>query len=398
MIQEIKMPAAGQTTNKAKIAGIHVKIGDTVKRGDILLDAETDKAVLPVESYAAGTVLAILVESGDDVTAGTVLMAIGQQGEVYAPASEAAQKPLPAAAAPRTAVKEEYRPIMKGQAPVEPKQPPVAAAYPAMPNAKLLARERGIDLRQIVPANGQFIKRQDVENYQPARQDALPYEVLPMTNVRAIIGRRMLESKQTIPAFQCTVSVNMENAMALRRHYLEKRDIKLSYNDILAKAVSAAAVRFPLVKARYEEEEIRIYHHTNIGLAVAQDGGLVVPVVRQVDSKGLAQIGAEYKALIAKARDNRLMPPDMGCGSITISNLGMYDVEQFTAIINPPESCILAVGSIQVEPVWDGEAFRPEHRMRITGSFDHRMIDGAYGAQFLQEVKLLMECPELMLC
>lgn len=398
MIQEIKMPAAGQTTNKAKIAGIHVKIGDTVKRGDILLDAETDKAVLPVESYAAGTVLAILVESGDDVTAGTVLMAIGQQGEVYAPASEAAQKPLPAAAAPRTAAKEEYRPIMKGQAPVEPKQPSAAVAYPAMPNAKLLARERGIDLRQIVPANGQFIKRQDVENYQPARQEALPYEVLPMTNVRAIIGRRMLESKQTIPAFQCTVSVNMENAMALRRHYLEKRDIKLSYNDILAKAVSAAAVRFPLVKARYEEAEIRIYHHTNIGLAVAQDGGLVVPVVRQVDSKGLAQIGAEYKALIAKARDNRLMPSDMGCGSITISNLGMYDVEQFTAIINPPESCILAVGSIQVEPVWDGEAFRPEHRMRITGSFDHRMIDGAYGAQFLQEVKLLMECPELMLC
>ena len=179
--------------------------------------------------------------------------------------------------------------------------------------------------------------------------------------------------------------------------FLEREQVKLSYNDLMAKAIAVAARKFPLVNTRYENEEIRQYSHTNVGLAVAQDEGLVVPVARAVDAMDLKTISAEFRRLVKAARENRVLPDDMGCGSITISNLGMFDVEQFTAIVNPPESCILSVGSIITTPVWNGASFEPVPKMRITGSFDHRVIDGAYGARFLKELRTLMEQPALML-
>ncbi len=397
------MPAAGQTTNKAVVYQICVKVGDTVKRGDVLLEAETDKAVLPVESYANGTVLAILVSEGDQVTAGSVLMAVGKPGEAYAPAGETADAAPAASPAPAAPIgeQEEYLPIIKGQS-VTPAAPIETGRqdYPAMPNAKLLARERGIDIRQVTAANGQFVTRQDVEKYVPAAVSSAveaEYEVLPMNRMRQIIGKRMKESLSEIPCWQCTTVIKMDACMALRDTYKEKKGVKLSYNDMMAKAIAVASRKFPLVNARYEGGEVRVYRHTNVGLAVALDGALVVPVVRNIDDKGLAEIAADYKAQIAKARDSKLLPEDMDCGSITISNLGMYDVEQFIAIDNPPESCILAVGSIKIKPEWDGEKFVPANMMAVTGSFDHRIIDGAYGAQFLQELKTLMEDPALML-
>ena len=426
---EIKMPSAGQTTDEAKIVAINVKVGDTVKRGDVLVEAETDKAVLPVESFAAGQVLAIPVAVGDQVTAGTVLVVVGKPGQAVVPAP-AAPAAAPAPAPVVTEEEEEYLPIIKGQKPVKaaPKAPeapapaapvaapvvpaaPVAApakAYPAMPNAKILAREKGIDLSLITPSNGQFIKRQDVMAWQApveAAPAAVPapvveekeYDVLPMTRMRSIIAKRMLQSVQQIPAFQATVSIDMTACMALRDSFKQKKDVKLSYNDILAKAVAVAAKKYPLVNARYEQDEIRVYRHTNVGLAVGLEGALVVPVAKNIEQKGLAEISADYKALVKKAREGKLLPDEMGCGSVTISNLGMYDVDSFVAIVNPPESCILAAGSIKVQPVWDGEKFIPVHQMNITGSFDHRIIDGAYGAQFLQELKALMENPGLML-
>ena len=273
-----------------------------------------------------------------------------------------------------------------------------------MPNAKRMAKERGVDIRDVTAANGQFITRRDVEDYVPAvaaPAEAAPveaeYEVLPMSRMRQIIGKRMKESLSEIPCWQCTTVIKMDACMALRDTYKEKKGVKLSYNDMMAKAIAVASRKFPLVNARYENGEVRVYRHTNVGLAVALDGALVVPVVRNIDGKGLAEIATDYKAQIAKARDGKLLPDDMGCGSITISNLGMYDVEQFIAIDNPPESCILAVGSIKVKPEWDGEKFVPANMMAVTGSFDHRIIDGAYGAQFLQELKTLMEDPALML-
>lgn len=407
-MQEIKMPSAGQTTDEATIVKVNVKVGDRVKRGDVLLEAETDKAVLPVESYAVGQVLDVLVKEGDGVTAGSVLVVVGSEEEAasYSRGAEKAEAPAasaaPAVSAPVSAVKEtreEYLPIIKGEKPAVP-APAAAPAKncPAMPNAKMLAKELGVDLSGVVPSNGVFIKRQDVQaaaaQTAPA---AMEYEVFPMTRMRTIIGRRMQESMQNIPAWQCTVSIDMEACMALRDTYLKKKGIKLSYNDIMAKAIAVAARKFPLINARYENDEVRIYRHCNVGLAVGLDGALVVPVVKNIDEKGLDQIAKCYKEQITKAREGKLTPDDMGCGSVTISNLGMYDVDQFVAIVNPPESCILAVGSIRVEPVWDGSAFKPVNRMTVTGSFDHRIIDGAYGAQFLQELKMLLEAPGLML-
>lgn len=404
---EIKMPSAGQTTDEATIVAVHVKPGDTIKRGDVLCEAETDKAVLPVESFAAGTALAVLVNEGDTVTAGTVLVVVGKTGESYggaaAPASAAPAAPAEEKPAAPVTEQDEYLPIIKGAAPTAPAAPAAAPAahpaFPAMPNAKLAARELGVDVAAVPAANGQFVTRNDVARYTPPAAAVVEaeYEVLPMSRMRQIIGRRMRESLSEIPCWQCTTSIKMDACMALRDTYKDKKGVKLSYNDMMAKAIAVASRKFPLVNARYENGEVRVYKHTNVGLAVALDGALVVPVVRDIDRKGLTEIASDYKAQIAKARENKLLPDDMGCGSITISNLGMYDVEQFIAIDNPPESCILAVGSIKVKPEWDGEKFVPANMMTVTGSFDHRIIDGAYGAQFLQELKMLMESPALML-
>lgn len=411
MIQEIKMPDAGQTTDEARIVSVKVHAGDTIRRGDVLVEAETDKAVLPVESFAAGVVLEVRVREGDEVHAGDMLAAVGSEADraSYQPGGKSAAPAAsaPAASAPAAEDEDEYRPILPGAGPQSaPQSAPAAApqaaggAFPAMPGAKALAREQGVDLSGVTASNGAFITRRDVlaaKSAAPAAAGAPAYTVLPMTHVRKIIGKRMQESMQAIPAWQCTTAIRMDACMELREVWKEKRDVKLSYNDILAKAIAVAARKFPLVNARYEDGEIRVYAHTNVGLAVALEDALVVPVVREIDAKGLEQIAAEYKEQIRKARENRLLPADMGCGSITVSNLGMYDVQQFIAIVNPPESCILAVGSIRVEPEWDGTAFRPVHTMTVTGSFDHRMIDGAYGAKFLQELKTLMEHPSLML-
>lgn len=389
---EIKMPSAGQTTDEALIAAVNVKVGDMVSRGDVLLEAETDKAVLPVESFAAGMVFDVLVEEGDDVTAGDVLVVIGkpEDKDIYVRGTVAEETP---AAAPIV----EAAPAVMEMAPALGK-----TGWPAMPNAKLLAKEKGIDLSAIVPVNGQFIKRQDVLAYQPAVSAPMAvaeaeYEVYPMSRMRQVIAKRMAQSVREIPAFQVTISVDMTACMALRETYKQKMNVKLSYNDILAKAIAVAARKYKLINARYENDEVRVYKHTNIGLAVGLEDALVVPVVKDIDTKGLEAISADYKVQVAKAREGTLTPADMGCGSVTISNLGMYDIDQFVAIVNPPESCILAVGSIRVEPVWNGKEFVPVHKMNITSSFDHRIIDGAYGAQFLQELKLLLENPTLML-
>ena len=412
MIKEIKMPSAGQTTDAAQIVSVLVKTGDQVKRGDVLVEAETDKAILPVESYAAGIVLEVLVAQGDDVSAGTPLVILGSEADkkTYVPggassvaSAEAVASPVQGMSAPsQEGIDDDYRPIMKVEmAPSvlsDKVEKAEKAAWPAMPNAKMLARELSISLKDVTPANGVMITRRDVQAAGAEKSaEVAEYAVMPMSKVRQIIARRMLESVQTIPAWQCTVSIDMEGCIALREVYKAKMGVKLSYNDILAKAVAVTAKRYPLVNARMEGGEVRVYRHTNVGLAVGLEGALLVPVAKDVDTMGLMEISSAFSELVRKAREGRLAPEDMGCGSVSISNLGMYDVDQFTAIVNPPESCILALGSIAVQPVWDGSQFRPVHKMTVTGSFDHRIIDGAYGAQFLREVKTLMEAPGLML-
>lgn len=424
MIKEIKMPSAGQTTDQATVGTWNVKIGDKVNRGDILLEAETDKATLPVESFASGVVIDILANEGDTVDAGDVLCVIGDEAdkasykraESAAPAAEEAAAP-----AQQEEEEDEYQPIVKGAkpaakpapapkaqpapAPAEKPEAPKAAPAPfkwsgdvkAMPNAKKFARENNVDLSKVVPANGSLIKRQDVETYLKNLVDFDSYISETMTRMRKAIGRSMLTSVSTIPQCQVTTVIDMTGPMALKDKALEVYGVKLSYNDIMAKAIAATAKEFKLICSRLEGEELKIYNHANIGIAVGLDGALVVPVTKGVDVLSLRDLAIRNKENITKAREGKLLPTDMGTGCCTISNMGMFDVESFTSIINPPESCIFSVGSIVTKPVWNGSAFIPKPMCNITATYDHRIMDGSYMAKALKKFKVFMENPSLLL-
>lgn len=503
MIKEIKMPAGGQTTDVSVVGTWLVKCGDKVKRGDALLEIETDKATLTVESFAKGTVLALLVSEGDRA-AGEVIALIGDEsdreeadkrlsgdGTVQAQSPEAGEgwtrenlagetwteeiqtgegrtresrtgEPQTEKASPApsraggTEWEEEYQPIDKnaprrmktdkygrstsadGSAQTAPGPSAQAAPDPsaqtapgpsartelkpadikAMPNAKLLAKENHISLEDVAKAAGKTIlKRQDVKAFLEKRSledtqaGKLPENSpvtddpaesgetrIPFTNMRRIIARRMLESAQNIPVFTATVEVNMTQCISLRKQINSgKDDRKVSYNDILFKCIEAALRAWPYVNASCAEEEIILHRDVNIGLAVSIDGGLVVPVVHKVGEKSITQISARNRENVRKAREGKLLPQDMSGGTITLSNLGMYPVTQFAAIINPPESCILAVGAMEEKPVFTDGAWKAVPVMKLTGSFDHRIIDGAYGAGFLSGLKKIIENPALAL-
>jgi pyruvate dehydrogenase E2 component (dihydrolipoamide acetyltransferase) len=427
MIKQIKMPSAGQTTDEALVCQWNVKVGDSVKRGDILLETETDKATLPVESFSDGIVIDILHEEGDTVDAGDVLCVIGdakdletykrEGAESSAPAPAAAKVDAPAVQPVAEVEEDEYQPIIKGSTPVaqtKPAEKPAEKPAPAkpavkpqgqpndnvkaMPNAKLLAREKGVDIRYVTPANGSLVKKSDVLSYiDSCAEDFDSYEVLKLNKKRKITGQRMLLSAQTIPAFHLSIDVDMTNAIALKEGLFKQKDLKISYNDIICLVLAKLSDEFNLLKARYENDEIRIYKHLNIGIAVALEDALVVPVTKGCDVLSLAEIAQNNKKGIKKAKEGVLLPTDMGCGSLSLSNLGMFDVSSFSAIVNPPEGCIFAISSIAVKPVWDGKAFVPRSMCNINVSFDHRIFDGAYSAKMLAKFKAYMENPALLL-
>lgn len=415
MLKEITMPAGGQTTDTSVVGTWLVKQGDKVKRGDPLLEIETDKATLTVESFAKGTVLAILVEEGDQASAGDVIAYIGEESDLpelekrlkgekaEAPEEDGTQKASPQAAA--EGEEAEYQPI-------DPSSPVRYVSgkedlgeIKAMPNAKKIAREQQVSLRDVAEFAGKSIlKRQDVQAYldQEGKNAAEAKEVedtrIPLTTMRKVIARRMLESSANIPSFQATVEVDMTNCIALRGAVnAGRKEGKISYNDILFKCMEAAIRRYPYLNASYTDEAILVHKDVNIGLAVSVEAGLVVPVNKKVNGKGIEEIAADNRTNIQKAREGKLAPEDMSGGTITLSNLGMYPVTEFNAIINPPEVCILAVGAMEEKPVWEDGQWKPVPVMKITGSFDHRVIDGAYGAQFLAELKKIMENPALAL-
>lgn len=415
MLKEITMPAGGQTTDTSVVGTWLVKQGDKVKRGDPLLEIETDKATLTVESFAKGTVLAILVEEGDQASAGDVIAYIGEESDLpelekrlkgekaEAPEEDGTQKASPQAAA--EGEEAEYQPI-------DPSSPVRYVSgkedlgeIKAMPNAKKIAREQQVSLRDVAEFAGKSIlKRQDVQAYldQEGKNAAEVKEAedtrIPLTTMRKVIARRMLESSANIPSFQATVEVDMTNCIALRGAVnAGRKEGKISYNDILFKCMEAAIRRYPYLNASYTDEAILVHKDVNIGLAVSVEAGLVVPVNKKVNGKGIEEIAADNRTNIQKAREGKLAPEDMSGGTITLSNLGMYPVTEFNAIINPPEVCILAVGAMEEKPVWEDGQWKPVPVMKITGSFDHRVIDGAYGAQFLAELKKIMENPALAL-
>ncbi len=423
MIKEITMPAGGQTTDTSTIGTWLVKKGDKIKRGDALLEIETDKATLTVESFAKGTVLALLAEPGDSLPAGTVIAYVGDENdmaEVEAKLNAGSEAEENAAAQTKVSVdkEDEYQPIDKSAAIRYAGKPEskeevrtetkkvVFGDIKAMPNAKKIARENGISLVDVASFVGKdILKRQDVLTYLEQKDDKKAEEtktdsndtIIPHTTMRKVIARRMLESTQNIPVFTATVEVNMEQCIAFRKLVNSGKEINVSYNDILFKCVEATIRRYPYINSSFTEEATIVHSDVNIGLAVSIDAGLVVPVVKNVEKKNILQISEENKDHVVKARSGKLSQVEMSGGTITVSNLGMYPIKQFTAIINPPEVCILALGAIEDKPVFANGEWKTIPVMNITGSFDHRLIDGAYAAQFLTELKKIIENPALAL-
>ena len=420
MAEIIRMPKMSDTMEEGVIASWLKKVGDEIKSGDILAEVETDKATMELESYDDGTLLHIGVKDGDSVPVDGVIAIIGEKGEdvneilkdVDSDSSEVEEI---------KEIKEESTPIEKVEE-IKDDNKEIVITEPtkivselkdervkASPLAKKLANEKGIDISNISGSgDGGRIIRKDIENYkdvstssnEPVKEITLPkihseesFEELPVTQMRKTISKRLAESKFSAPHFYLTMEVDMENCIEGRKKINESSDIKISFNDIILKACSVALRKHPMVNSSFLTDKIRINHHVHIGVAVAVDEGLLVPVVRFADNKSLSHISAEVKSLAKRAKEKQLQPSDWEGNTFTISNLGMFGISEFTAIINPNDSCILAVGGIKNTPVVKKGEVVPGNIMKLTLSCDHRLVDGATGAAFLQTLKELIEDP-----
>lgn len=416
----IRMPKMSDTMTEGVIASWLKKVGDQVASGDILAEIETDKATMELESYDDGELLHIGHEAGEAVPVDGVLAIIGEKGadfETLLKAENSTAKPVAEVAAESTKQEVAKPAVQESSKPVEVVQNN-NGRLKASPLAKKLAKDLGYDITQISGSGdqGRIIKK-DVESFRPSAQpvqtqqsavdskEAVAAPVLPqvvgeesfeeisVSQMRKTIGKRLAESKFNAPHFYVTMEINMDNAIAARKSLNEVSPVKISFNDLVVKATAAALRQHPKVNVSWLGDKIRINHHIHIGIAVAVDEGLLVPVVRFADNKSLSHISAEVKDLAKKAVNKQLQPQDWEGNTFTISNLGMFGVEEFTAIINPPDACILAVGGIkQTAVVKDGQLV-PGNVMKVTLSSDHRVVDGALGAAFLQTLKGLLEDP-----
>ncbi len=421
MEEVVLMPRLSDTMTEGVIASWHKNVGDAVKKGDVLADIETDKATMELESYKNGKLLYQGAKPGEKIAVNDLLCIIGEEGKVDVNAIVAAAKSGGQPAAQGSEQKAEApQPGQQGA----PQQTAQAASQStadgrvkASPLAKQLAKEKGIDLSQVQGSgdNGRIIKS-DIDNFvprqaapsgQPAegQKAALQpvvtgqegYTDISNSQMRKVIAKRLGESKFSAPHFYLTMEINMDNAMQARAQMNEVSDVKISFNDMVVKATAMALRKHPAVNSSWMGDFIRQYQHIHIGVAVAIEDGLIVPVIRFADQKTLSQIAAESKELAGKARNKKLQPNEFTGNTFTISNLGMMDIEEFTAIINPPDSAIMAVGRIKEVVVRKGEGFGVSNVMKITMSCDHRSVDGAVGASFLQTFKKYLENPVTML-
>ena len=423
MDEVVLMPRLSDTMEEGVIAAWHKKVGDAVKKGEVLAEIETDKATMELESYKNGTLLYIGAQKGEKIPVNGLLCIIGEKGKVDVDAVVAAIRGG-ASAAP-AAVSAPAGASTASAAPAVTAETETAAVstqngrIKASPLARKLAREKGIDISHIAGSgDGGRIVKADIFNYKPAEAPvASPavhpapaaafvpvpvngqegYTDIPNSQMRNVIARRLAESKFTAPHFYLTMEINMDNAMTARTQLNEASPVKISFNDMVVKAVAQALRQHPSVNASWMGDKIRRHHHIHIGIAVAVDEGLIVPVIRFADQKTLPQVAAESKELAGKAKNKKLQPQEFTGNTFTISNLGMMDIEEFTAIINPPDSCILAVGRIKEVVVRKGEGFGVSHVMKVTLSCDHRSVDGATGAAFLQSLKKFLEQPITLL-
>ena len=420
----IRMPLLSDTMTEGKILLWNKKVGDAVKGDDVLAEVETDKATMEVVGYEEGTLLHVGVEAGQAAKVNQVIAIVGKAGtDVSAFVAAESKGGQPAAPASENGQKESQ--TVATAAPET--QPPATATgnsnadgrIKASPLAKKLAADKGIDISKVNGSGdgGRIIKK-DVDTYVPAgegkatdaKKEAAPKPVMaftangqegftdvPLTQMRKTIARRLSESNFSAPHFFLTMEINMDVAMSSRASINEISPVKISFNDMVIKACAMALRQHPGVNSSWMGEFIRQNHHIHIGSAIALPEGLIVPVIKFADQKSLSQIAADAKDLYDKARNKKLQPPDFSGNTFTISNLGMMDIEEFTAIINPPDSAILAVGRIKEVVVKKGEGFAVSNVMKITLSCDHRSVDGAVGAAFLQTVKKFLENPVTML-
>ena len=414
----INMPRLSDTMTEGVVAKWHVKIGDAITEGTLLAEIETDKATMDFEAFPGqeGTLLHIGVQEGQTSPVDTILAVIGAKGEDIsallagggaapaAPAAEAAPVATPAAAPVAEAP-------VAAPAPA-PAAPATDARVKASPLAKSMAADKGVDLSTVQGSGegGRIVKR-DIESAAsgasapapaaaPAAAVSYPssgYQDMPISQMRKTIAKRLSESKFTAPHFYLTMSVDMDAAIEARQALNATGDHKISFNDLVVKAVSKALKKHPAVNSAWLGDVIRTNYDVHIGVAVAVEDGLLVPVIRHADAKSLTQISAEVKDFAQRAKTKKLQPADWEGNTFTISNLGMFGIDQFTAIVNPPDSCILAVGGIQAVPVVKNGQVVPGNIMKLTLSCDHRVVDGATGSAFLNSVKAFLESPVTMM-
>jgi pyruvate dehydrogenase E2 component (dihydrolipoamide acetyltransferase) len=420
MAEIIEMPKMTDTMTEGVFVAWHKKVGDKVKAGDILAEVETDKATMELESYFDGVLLYIGVEPGSTVALGQLVAIIGKEGEDIQPILEKYANKTKSAAAVQeleTVASSVAAPAQAAEAkaaiPSAPLPANEEARIKASPLAKAMAKEKGIPLTDIVGTGegGRIVKR-DVEHLVPeviippkpvepivfpSFAEAGPYIDIPVSQMRKTIAKRLSDSKNSAPHYYLTMAVRMDKAALFREEIKQDSGHKISYNDMVIKAVALALRKHPKVNASWLGDAIRQYNYYHIGMAVAIEDGLIVPVIRNADAKGLLEIANEAKSLSEKARNKQLQPHEFQGNTFTVSNLGMYGIEQFTAIINPPDACILAVGSINEQPVVENGEIVVGKVMKVTLSCDHRVVDGAVGSEFLQTLKSLLENPIRML-
>lgn len=408
MAEIVRMPKLSDTMTDGVVAKWHKKVGDKVKNGELLADIETDKATMEFESFQDGTLLHIGVEEGKGAAVDSILAILGNPGEDISGLLSGASAPAAPSAPKEEVAKATTTPAPSSAAPVT--IAPIAASVEhgrikASPLAKRIAEEKGIDLNQLRGSGdeGRIIKR-DVEQFKPAASGAHAtvvgaesYTEETVSQMRKTIARRLAESKFSAPHFYLGIDIDMSKAMEARKSVNEISPVKVSFNDFVIKAVAHSLKQHPKINSSWLGDRIRYNKHVHIGVAVAVEEGLLVPVVRFADQKGLAQISSEVKEYGQKAKDKKLQPSDWEGNTFTISNLGMFGIEEFTAIINPPDACILAVGGIRETPVVRNGQVVPGHMMKVTLSCDHRVVDGATGAAFLQSLKGMLEEPVRLL-
>lgn len=407
MAIKVEMPKLSDTMEEGVIAKWNVKEGDKVESGDIIAEVETDKATMEVEVFDAGTILKIMAEEGDSVPLGKAMAIIGEEGEDISDILEeqaSGSDGKSEAKKEKSASQEEKADSPSPQTTSSSLSKPSNGRIKASPLARKMAEERGIQLSNVQGSGpeGRIVKK-DIEEFEPSRQPAaMPAASREDTEhrvsqMRKTIARRLAESKFTSPHYYETIDIDMQHVWNARMKLNESSDVKISFNDIVVKACAKALRMHPSINSSWKEDTILEHGDVNVAFAVAIDEGLVTPVIRNTDQKGLAQISSESKELAEKARDRKLQPEQMEGSTFTVSNLGMFGIEQFTAIINPPNACILAVGAIRDVPVVkDGEVV-PGKRMKVTMSSDHRIVDGASAAQFLSTLRNLLENPLSML-